>query len=55
MLKNPRTRRALAIALIVVGGVLIFLATEVWAGAVMLSLGVVIEVIGITLEHRNQS
>ncbi len=55
MLKNPRTRRSLAIGLIVVGGLLILLAPEVWAGVVMLALGVVIEVIGIALEHRNQT
>lgn len=54
MLKNPRTRRSLAVALVVAGGALMILAPQVRAGVIMLALGVVIEVVGITLEHRDK-
>jgi uncharacterized membrane protein HdeD (DUF308 family) len=52
MLRNRRWRRVLAIFLIVLGGVLIFLAPEMWAGLVVLALGVVVELAGIALEHK---
>lgn len=52
MLRKRRSRRVLAAFLVVLGGVLIFLAPEMWAGVVVLVLGVVIELVGIGLEHR---
>jgi len=52
MLRKRGPRRALAITLVVLGGVLIFLAPPIWGGLVVLALGVVVELIGITLEHR---
>lgn len=52
MLKKPRSRRALAIFLVVLGGVLMVLAPEIWAGLVVLALGVVVELAGIALERR---
>jgi hypothetical protein len=39
--------------LIVVGGVLMWLASEVWSGAVLLAAGIALEIAGIALEHRN--
>lgn len=54
MLKNPRARRSLAVFLIVLGGVLMFLAPGIWAGVVMLALGVAVELAGITLEHGDK-
>ena len=39
--------------LVVLGGVLMYLAPEIWAGLGVLVLGVVIELAGITLEHRD--
>ena len=51
MIKNKRTRHGVAILLAVSGGVLMFLAPQAWIGAVFLGLGVVLEVIGIALEH----
>jgi hypothetical protein len=53
MLKKPRSRRVLAIFLVVLGGVLMILAPEIWAGLVVLALGVVVELAGIALERRN--
>jgi hypothetical protein len=51
MIKNKRIRRTGAAALVVLGAILIFLAPEVWQGAVLLALGVVVELVGIALEH----
>jgi drug/metabolite transporter (DMT)-like permease len=51
MLKNKRTRRSLAILLIVLGGLLIFLASELWTGIAFLVLGVLLEAAGIALER----
>jgi membrane-bound ClpP family serine protease len=47
-----KPRRVIAIALVVLGGVLIFLAPGTPGGAVLIGLGIVIEVIGIFLERR---
>lgn len=55
MLKSRRTRSIAAAALIVLGGVLIFLAPEMWLGALLLALGVALEVAGIALERRPPS
>jgi len=52
MFKNPNIRRPLAALLVVLGAVMMFFATEVWAGAVLLVLGITLEVIGIALKHR---
>jgi hypothetical protein len=52
MLKKRRSRRFLALFLVVLGGVLMYLAPEVWAGLLVLALGVVIELAGIALEHK---
>jgi hypothetical protein len=52
MLKKPRARRALALTLIVLGGVLMYLAPEIWAGVAVLVLGVLLELAGVMLERR---
>ncbi|MBW8372324.1 MAG: hypothetical protein K0M66_15330 [Thiobacillus sp.] len=52
MLGKRRSRRVLAIFLVVLGGVLMYLAPEIWAGLAVLALGVVIELVGITLERK---
>jgi hypothetical protein len=49
---SKRSRRVLAGFLVVLGGLLIFLAPEMWAGLVLLALGVVIELAGIALERK---
>jgi hypothetical protein len=38
--------------LVVLGGVLMILAPEVWAGLAVLALGVVVELAGIALERK---
>ena len=52
MLRKRQSRRILTILMAVLGGVLIYLAPESWAGVVLLGLGVALEVAGIALEHR---
>lgn len=52
MLKKRRSRRVLALTLVVLGGVLMFLAPPIWAGLLVLALGVAVELAGIALEHR---
>ena len=52
MLRNRRSRRVLALLLVVLGGVLMYLAPEVWGGLAVLTLGVLIELAGIALERR---
>ena len=53
MLRKRRSRRVVAMFLVILGGVLIFLAPEVWMGVLLLVLGVVIELAGIALEHKS--
>ena len=53
MLSKQRSRRVLAVILIVLGGVLMYLAPEMWLGVVLLVLGVALEVAGIALERRS--
>jgi len=53
MIKNPRSKRILSTSLFVLGGVLIFLAPEnAWIGAVLLALGLSVEIAGVVLGHR---
>ncbi len=52
MIKNPRARRTLSLVLLVMGGILIFLAPDdLWIGALLLGLGLGLELAG-TLMHR---
>jgi hypothetical protein len=53
MLRKRRSRRVLAAFLVVLGGVLMYLAPEIWAGLVVLALGVIIELAGIALERQS--
>ena len=51
-MRNRRSRRVLALFLVVLGGVLIYLAPEVWGGLAVLALAVLIELAGIALERK---
>lgn len=53
MLRSRGSRRALAVFLVVLGGVLMALAPEIWAGLAVLVLGVAVELVGIALERQN--
>ena len=52
MLGTRRTRRAVAAALVILGGFLMALAPEILAGVVVLGVGVLVELAGIALEHK---
>ncbi|MDO9051482.1 MAG: hypothetical protein Q8J59_09905 [Methylotenera sp.] len=52
MLKNKSARRFLSVLLVLFGAALIFLTTEAWSGALLVTLGVIIELIGIGMRHR---
>ena len=49
---RPRTRRVIALTMVVLGAILMFLAPEEWPGELILLLGVALEVVGIALEHK---
>lgn len=49
---RQRSRRLLALFLVVLGGLLMYLAPEVWGGLIVLLAGVAIELVGIALEHK---
>ena len=53
MLKKTAVRRPIALALIVLGAALMFLAPETWPGLALLVVGISLEVIGIALRHRD--
>ena len=53
MLNKRQSRRVLAGVLVGLGGVLMVLAPEIWAGLLVLALGVVVELAGIALEHQS--
>lgn len=50
-IKNKRLRRPIGAALVVAGGLLMWLSPEVLLGAFMFATGVALEGIGIWLEH----
>jgi len=52
MLRSRTARRTTSGAFVVLGGVLIFLAPEMWLGVVLLAVGVALEIAGIALERR---
>ncbi len=52
MIKNPRIRRASAAIMILLGAILMFLASELWPGALLFVSGIVLELAGIALERK---
>ncbi|MDP2241983.1 MAG: hypothetical protein Q8K18_17750 [Burkholderiales bacterium] len=55
LVKNKRLRRITGLALMAGGGLLLWLAPEAGVGIVLLVAGVVLEIVGITLERRDNS
>ena len=51
MIRNRPARRTVALVLVVLGGLLMMLAPPIWIGAIPLALGILLEVVGIALEH----
>ena len=52
MLTSRTIRQSLSALLVLLGAVFIYLATEAWVGAVLVGLGISIELIAIALKHR---
>jgi hypothetical protein len=52
MLKNRRVRHVVAISLVILGGLLMALAPEIWEGLLVLAVGIGIESAGIALERK---
>jgi len=52
MIMNPRIRRVSAVIMVVLGAALMILTPEAWPGALLLILGVALELFGIALEHK---
>ncbi len=55
MIRNRRTRRVIAGALVVLGGLLLLMAPSVHYGLIAFGMGVVLELAGIALERRGSS
>ena len=53
--EKTAARRTLAGALIVLGAALIWLAPETRAGAALLALGVLVELIGVSVSHHRRA
>jgi len=52
MIKNSRIRRFSATLMVVLGALLMLAAPEIWAGLLLLILGVLLELAGIALAHK---
>jgi uncharacterized membrane protein YccC len=52
MIKNPRTRRAGTAIMVALGAILMLFAPKAWPGVLFLILGIVLESLGIVLEHK---
>jgi len=52
MTSKQIARRAGAMIMVVLGAALMLLAPEAWPGALLLILGVILELVGIALEHK---
>lgn len=56
LIKNKRLRRGIGLALVLVGGLLMWLAPEeAGVGVFLLAAGVLLEIVGIALERRDGS
>jgi hypothetical protein len=51
MITNRTVRRIVAVILVSLGGLLMLFAPPVWIGAIPLAMGIVLELIGIRIEH----
>ena len=52
MVNKVHPRRASSVIMIVLGAILMLIAPEIWAGLLLLVLGVVLELAGIALGHK---
>lgn len=52
LVRHKRLRRVIGFLLVALGALLMWLAPEAVAGIVLLAAGVILEIVGITLERR---
>jgi hypothetical protein len=52
-LNKAHLRRPLAALLAIAGALVVLLAPETWAGALLLALGISIEAAGVAMKHRD--
>jgi Zn-dependent membrane protease YugP len=52
MIKNQRIRRTIATIMIVLGAILMILASEIWPGVLLFVAGIVLELAGIAMERK---
>lgn len=53
MIRNPKTRRVVSVLLLAAGGLFILLTpADFWVGAVLLGLGVTLEIIGTRMQRH---
>ena len=52
MLKKRGLRRSVGAALVVAGGLFMWLATETMVGVVLLAAAIALEIAGLAVEHR---
>lgn len=55
MSQRTGARRILAVALMLLGAALLFLAPETSTGLVLLALGVLLELIGMSISHHRRA
>jgi hypothetical protein len=53
MIRNRTVRRGLGVALVVIGGLLMWAAASPIAGGILFVAAIALEAIGIRLEHRD--
>lgn len=53
LIRHKRLRRTTGTVLVIMGTIFIWLAPEVLAGAILIAVGIALEIAGITLERRN--
>jgi hypothetical protein len=52
MMRKTHIRRPVAVLLMLLGAALIFLTIETWVGILLFALGLLIEAVGIALNHK---
>jgi hypothetical protein len=52
MLRKQNIRRPIAALLMILGAIMMFLAPEAWIGAILLVLGLSIELVGISMRKH---
>lgn len=51
--KKANRRQAISMALVVLGGLMMLLASETWTGLLFMGLGVLIEIMAVSINHQD--